>query len=107
MSLPSNNSRPIIIEGIAYRWAVAGNKKDTTLIILVQSENSGKLSISVHQEIEGWVWLYNSKGKSYHGPITSNWIQELAKMAMDKGWHPNKTDSISCKFNDGDLVIIN
>ena len=107
MSLPSNNSRPITIDSIPCRWTVAGNKKDSTLIILVQGENGGKLSVSVHQEIEGWAWLYNSKGKSYHGPITSNWIQEIAKMAMNNGWHPTKTDSISCKFDTGNLVINN
>ena len=106
MSLPNNNSRPIIIDNITCRWAVTGSKKASMLEIFIQSENGGKLSISVHQEIEGWVWLYNSKGKSYNGPITPNWIQEIAKMAMSKGWHPNKRKSISYKFNNSDLVEI-
>lgn len=106
MSLPSNNSKSIIIDNIPCRWTVTKDKKDSTLIILVQSENGGKLSISVHREIEGWGWLYNSKGESYHGPITPNWIQEIAKMAMSKGWHPNKANSIFCTFNNGSLALL-
>jgi hypothetical protein len=93
MTLPVKGSRPIDIAGIPCRWVVTGKPTDPELCIIIQSENGGALTIRVQQEIEGMVWLKNKKSKSHCGPITPNWVRELADQALERGWDPTNPKS--------------
>ena len=95
MAIPVSGSRLIEIAGKSCRWAMSRQPTDGVINVIVQG-TGGALTIKLAQEVEGMVWLLNKNGESHVGPITPNWVKELAAQAIDKGWRP--TGSESYKF---------
>jgi len=85
---------------------VSEKRQDAWLKLLVQSDHGGKLTVTVKQEADGMVWMYNKDGACHVGAITPHWIAEIAHMAMQLGWSQDKATPFSLGFVDGKLVTV-
>ncbi|WP_372371068.1 hypothetical protein [Candidatus Uabimicrobium sp. HlEnr_7] len=80
MALRKKGSRVITVDDIKYRWVVATDKKGLHFVAEYADEPGQRIVVAFHREDQ------NGEATS----VTPADVQSLIKIALQKGWKPQK-----------------
>ena len=96
MALSKRNSKPITIDGVEFRWAVAARSQHETemVTVVVQPPNNGcRLAVTVPCR-DDWLKIQSPPAPSHNvQAITPSFVRQIIGDARSLGWQPFSSDS--------------
>ena len=86
MSLAAKGSRPISIDGEAYRWAVSPDSGYNVIVVQAADGDGAKLLVYVsYSNVR-----YASAGDEGQLPVTPALVTSIIRQGRQNGWQPDK-----------------
>lgn len=80
--LPRSSSRPIVIDGVGYRWLLSA--AHSRLLVHRADGTGSRLEVQLRREIEGMYWLPLPDLSAT--PLSNPLVARLIKAALRAGW---------------------
>lgn len=83
--IPHSKSRPVIVDGVEYRWLISGSGHQCKLIVQRADGTGARLEVAIQLEYEGCYWLPLD---DVRGPtsLSNSLVSRLMKAARRAGW---------------------
>jgi hypothetical protein len=97
MSLNKRRSRPIVVDGVNYRWRIAAVRHQDTdsyvLVVIQPTDNGQRIAIRVpsrdfYSDLSDANCGTGDRDPALYLPITPAFVQECIAAAREAGWSP-------------------
>ncbi|MFN0135737.1 MAG: hypothetical protein ACKVS9_06420 [Phycisphaerae bacterium] len=104
MSLSKGNSRPIVFQGAAYRWAVSGDSGCMWLVVERADAVGQRLEVCfdyanrIEPRQDGSATLHQQRS------ITPGVVARVIEAALSRGWAPIAKGRAPMRIDDGNTI---
>ena len=103
MSLAAKGSRPITVDGTAYRWAVSPDSGYNAIVVQAANGNGAKLRVYVsYTNIR-----YASANADGQLAVTPALVTSIIRQARQSGWQPDENGSdCICDLKSDESIVL-